>query len=187
MAKSKNNVITHGLSGTIGDMLVFRQRAGETIVAKRPTHIAPASEKQIAQRIRFQQATVYAETALATPELKERYKEEAKKRKGVTAYNVAVADFFHAPDIDTIDLSGYTGTSDDQIRIIATDDFAVQSVHVSINTMDGELVEEGYAENTAGNLWIYKTTAENESLTGTKFVITASDIPGNIATEEMSL
>jgi hypothetical protein len=53
--------------------------------------------------------------------------------------------------------------------------------------MDGELVEEGYAENTAGNLWIYKTTAENESLTGTKFVITASDIPGNIATVEMSL
>ena len=36
MAKSRNNVVTHGLSGLIGDLLVFRQRANETIVANRP-------------------------------------------------------------------------------------------------------------------------------------------------------
>jgi hypothetical protein len=33
MAKSKNNLVTHGLSGKIGDMLVFRQVGGETIVS----------------------------------------------------------------------------------------------------------------------------------------------------------
>jgi hypothetical protein len=36
MAKSRNNVVTHGLSGLIGDLLVFRQRANKTIVANRP-------------------------------------------------------------------------------------------------------------------------------------------------------
>jgi hypothetical protein len=33
MAKSQNNVITHGLSGKIGDLLVFSQRGGKTIVS----------------------------------------------------------------------------------------------------------------------------------------------------------
>jgi len=36
MAKSRNNVITHGLSGLIGDLLVFRQKGGKTIVSDRP-------------------------------------------------------------------------------------------------------------------------------------------------------
>ena len=34
MAKQTNNVITHGLSGKVGDLLVFRQRAGKTVIAK---------------------------------------------------------------------------------------------------------------------------------------------------------
>jgi len=30
MAESKNNIITHGLSGKIGDLTVFSQRDGKT-------------------------------------------------------------------------------------------------------------------------------------------------------------
>ncbi|SDF09761.1 hypothetical protein SAMN05421825_1031 [Epilithonimonas hungarica] len=33
MAESKNNIITHGLSGKVGDLIVFRQRSGDTIVS----------------------------------------------------------------------------------------------------------------------------------------------------------
>ena len=36
MAKQTNNVVTHGLSGKVGDLLVFRQRAGKTVVGKAP-------------------------------------------------------------------------------------------------------------------------------------------------------
>ncbi|MDR1602299.1 MAG: hypothetical protein LBS42_07725 [Tannerella sp.] len=36
MAKQKGNVVTHRLSGKIGDLLIFRQRAGKTVVAKVP-------------------------------------------------------------------------------------------------------------------------------------------------------
>ena len=36
MAKSENNIITHGLSGKIGDLLVFKQVNGKTIVSKVP-------------------------------------------------------------------------------------------------------------------------------------------------------
>ncbi len=36
MAESMNNPITHGMSGTIGNVVVFRQRAGKTVVANIP-------------------------------------------------------------------------------------------------------------------------------------------------------
>ena len=35
MAESKNNIITHGLSGKIGDLIVFSQRDGKTFAAKK--------------------------------------------------------------------------------------------------------------------------------------------------------
>jgi hypothetical protein len=187
MAKSKNNVITYGLSGKIGDLLVFRQRDGITVVSKMPEQQKEASEKQTANRKRFQQAAVYAKIAVEDAETKDLYGEQAKKRKGLTAYNVAVADFFNAPDIDTVDLSAYTGSVDDQIRIIVSDDFAVKSVHVQINNADGSLVEQGFALRGAGNLWTYIATENNESLDGDKILITASDLPGNIVAEEMSI
>jgi hypothetical protein len=187
MAKQKGNVVTHGLSGKIGDLLVFRQRDGKTIVSKMPEQPKQASEKQTETRKRFQQATIYAKIAVAQPETKDRYAGEAKKRKGITAYNVAVADFFNAPDIETVDLSAYTGAPGDEIRVIASDDFAVKSVHVQINASDGSPVEEGDAVNSAGNLWIYAATQKNAGLGGAKITVSASDLPGNITTEEMSL
>jgi hypothetical protein len=187
MAKSKNNVITYGLSGKIGDLLVFRQRDGKTIVSKIPEQSNTVSEKQTANRARFQQAAVYAKIAVEDTETKDLYAEQAKKRKGLTSYNVAVADFFNAPDIDTVDLSAYTGAVGEQIRIIVSDDFAVKSVHVQINNADGSLVEEGEAVRGAGDLWIYTATENNESLDGDRILITASDMPGNIVTEEKSL
>jgi hypothetical protein len=187
MAKSKNNVLTYGLSGKIGDLLVFRQRDGITIVSKMPEQQKAVSEKQKANRERFQQAAIYAKIAVEAAETKDLYSEQAKKRKGITAYNVAVADFFNAPDIDTVDLSAYTGAVGEQIRIIVSDDFAVKSVHVKINNADGFLVEEGYASRSAGNLWIYTATQNNESLDGDRILITASDLPGNIVAEERSI
>ena len=33
MAKQSNNVVTHGMSGKIGDLLVFRQVGGKTVIA----------------------------------------------------------------------------------------------------------------------------------------------------------
>ncbi len=47
MAESKNNIITHGLSGKVGDLIVFSQRNGKTIVSKAPKDkTAEDSQKQ---------------------------------------------------------------------------------------------------------------------------------------------
>ena len=79
MAKQKNNVVTYGLSGKIGDLLVFRQVAGKTVVAKMPQQSGKVSDKQKEHRKRFQQAVIYAKTAMSSPETGEQYRAGAKK------------------------------------------------------------------------------------------------------------
>ncbi|MDR2026537.1 MAG: hypothetical protein LBQ01_03140, partial [Prevotellaceae bacterium] len=123
MAKSKNNVVTYGLSGKIGDLLIFRQVGGKTVVSKIAEQPDTASEKQLKQRKRFQQAAIYAKAAVKDVQTGDLYSAVAKKKKDITAYNVAVADFFNAPDIETVDLSSYKGAAGDEIRIVASDDF----------------------------------------------------------------
>jgi signal peptidase I len=187
MAKQKGNVVTHGLRGKVGDLLVFRQVDGETVVSKIPETPKRVSEGQLKHQKRFQRATIYGKSVAADPQLKGLYDAEAKKKKGVTAYNIAVADYLNAPDIEDVDLKDYTGAAGDEIRIIASDDFAVKEVHLSISNVDGALIEEGYASQHVGNLWIYVASKDNDSLAGDRIVVTASDIPGNITAEERSL
>ncbi len=183
MAKSQNNVVTHGLSGKIGDMLIFRQQGGKTIVSTKSNKPRKQSEKQKEHQKRFQRATLYAKAAQATEEYL-----TAAASKGKTPYLVAVADFFNAPDIDQIDVSAYTGNPGDMIRIRVTDDFSVKSVTIRISNNDGSLVEEGAAQPDAlGIEWIYTAAATNGNLSGDKIEVFASDTPGNITSDALML
>ncbi|MDR1887285.1 MAG: hypothetical protein LBQ70_05150 [Prevotellaceae bacterium] len=188
MAKQKGNVVTHGLSGKIGDLLVFRQVDGKTVVSKIPEQSKTVSENQKKTRKRFQQAAIYAKAATAkSSESKEIYDAAAKKKKSIP-YRVAVADFFNAPDIHHVDVSHYTGAPGDVIRIEVSDDTAVKSVKVTIINADGSLVEEGDAQvDVSGYVWKYTAVQTNDSLEGDKIVITASDFPENITREEQIL
>jgi hypothetical protein len=180
MAKQKGNVVTHGLSGKIGDLLVFRQRAGKTVVAKVPTVSHKVTPAQLAQRRKFQHAVLYAGGVASDPGLSEAY--AAKTKPGQTFRNLAVADYLHAPDIEVIDLSGYHGKPGDVIRIEVTDDFAVREVKAVITNPDGSVVEEGFATpEPAGYGWRYTATAVNDDLSGDRIDVFASDTPGNIA------
>jgi hypothetical protein len=180
MAKQKGNVVTHGLSGKVGGMLVFRQTAGGTVVQSPPRTSGNVTEAQLAHQRKFQRAVLYSTGAVSDPKLEAAY--VAKAKPGQTARNVAVADFFHAPDISAVDMSGYGGQAGDVIRIEVTDDFTVKAVKVSISNADGSPVEEGYAvQEATGYEWTYTTTAKNESLEGDRIEIFASDTPGNIS------
>jgi hypothetical protein len=182
MAKQKNNVVTHGLSGMVGGMLVFRQTVSGTVIQSPPRVSGKESEAQRAHRRRFQRAVLYANAVSVDADRMEAY--AAKAKPGKTARNMAVADFLHAPDIDVIDLSAYHGQPGDVIRIEVTDDFAVKEVKVVITNPDGSLVEEGYAaQDAVGYEWTYTATELNELLEGDRIEIYASDTPGNIAKE----
>ena len=188
MAKQSNNVVTHGLSGKIGNLLVFRQVDGKTVVANAPKKRKVISEPQKEQQRKFQRAILYAKSALSVPETGAAYSQAATAKKVKSGYNVAVADFFHAPDIHQIDISGYSGQPGGIIRIQVSDDFLVKSVKVTITNADGSLVEEGSAISDAvGYLWTYTATSTNDNLDGDKIEITASDLPGNVSQEVINV
>ena len=187
MATSKNNVLTHGLSGTVGDLLVFRNKGGKVIVANKPKErTSEYTEGEKAHQQLFQRATLYGKSVLADPTKKAAYNSAAKD--GQSAYNVAVADYFSAPDIKEVDLSAYTGAVGSTIKIKAIDDFKVAKVFVRIATTDGSLIEEGNAVLQADGLyWLYTATQLNNSPTGDKITVTAWDLPNNSAVKEKVL
>ncbi|MDR2907365.1 MAG: hypothetical protein LBU91_05195 [Bacteroidales bacterium] len=183
MAKSDNNVLTHGLNGKIGDLLVFYQRKGKTIVANKPIKTWEDSEKQKEHRIRFRKAALYAKAA----QHQDNYI-VAAAQKGQLPYNLAVADFFHAPEIEKVDLSGYSGKINDEIIITVTDDFAVKSVNVRITNSDGTLVEESEAcLSKIDYEWIFTAGKINDNLASGKVEVFAFDEPGNLSSFEQEL
>ena len=115
--------------------------------------------------------------------------EYEKKADGMhSAYNVAVADFLNAPDIDEIDLTNYHGVIGDTIRVWTTDDFKVVQVRVMIANGDGSVVEQGDGVQQSNGIdWLYTATAVNESTAGDRIEVRASDKPGNIAAAEKVL
>ena len=187
MGKSKANYAITGLSGKVGKIFVYRQRGGETIVATPPVRTAPPTPKQIQQQTKFAQAATYARNALLDPTLKEAYTTEAKKRRNVSPYNMAMTDYLRPPQITNVDHSAYTGdASGEKIIIEAADTFKITTMKVKITAANSSILEEGTAILVKGK-WEYTTTTTNTTLTGSKITLTATDRPGNTTTKEITL
>ena len=177
MAKIRKNIIVQGFSGTLGDQLVIKQdKAGRTILAVPPT-LDPDrtfTEAQQAQQEKFRDATTYAKDA----KTQEVYQEKAAGTPQ-TPYNVAMADWFHAPEVQEIDMENWNGAVGDIIRIKAVDDVQVTQVTVLITEQSGTVLEQGAATNAGSGWWTYTTqTAVSGS---PRVVASARDLPGNVA------
>ncbi|WP_400190467.1 hypothetical protein [Hymenobacter sp. B81] len=189
MARVSNNIITQGLSGTIGGTLVFRQVGSKTIVsaAPRDTDKEPTASQRLHQE-RFQMAALYTKAQLTDPAVKAEYEAGRREDSTASAYAIAVADFIQAPDIHEVDLTDYQGQAGDTIRIRVTDDFKVLSTTVRIENGDGSVVEEGAAVRQANGIdWVFTATKPNASLEGDKITIRATDKPGNLTTDSRLL
>ena len=176
MAKVQNNIITEGLSGSLGRQIVFRQgKGGQTIVAVRPSSSADRefSPAELARQEAFRNAIVYAKSA----------REEAvyiTKAQGtpMNPFNAAVADWFNEPQVLEIDDQGWDGGVGHVIRVKAQDDTLVAGVHVAITNGNGTTYEQGQAVQADGLWWEY-TTNVLESAENTPVVsATAKDLPG---------
>lgn len=187
MAHVKNNIVTEGLSGKLGNTIVFRQWGGKTVVAVKPTSTKrEPTEKQKEQHLRFRKGSRYAQQAIQNPTLKAAYQQET--RGGQSAYNVAMADFLNQPDITELDLGTYTGTKGHAFTIQAEDDHLVADVQVAIYNPAGNLLEQGPAElHDNGVDWVYTTQKAIGQPKGSKLVVQASDLPGNVTTLEKVL
>jgi len=179
MAKVGKNVLTRGLSGKVGNLVVFRNSGEQTIMSSAPgkrTH--PLSEDQLLHRQEFKEAVLYAKSVLADPDKKAEY--EAAAKDGESAFNVAVSDYFKLPVIVEMDTSLYTGQAGDMIRIRAIDNFKVASVSVTIFKADNDIVETGMAVAGSNRLdWFYTAANQNTSMTDGRVVATAIDSPGH--------
>lgn len=187
MAKSSNNVVTYGLQGLIGRMLVFKQMNGKTVVANRPRKSTkPYTAEQLEIQQRFKEAALYAQAAIQDASLKERYEEAASS--GQSAFNAAFSDYFKPPVLSEADSSAYTGQAGQLIKVRAVSMLEVTEVKVSIKQSGGTLVEEGQAVKAANGLdWEYETTQANASFSGSIITFTAKGLPGNSMVLEVTV
>lgn len=177
MAKVRNNIVIKGLSGSLGDQLVVKQdKGGRTIVAVKPefdeNHVFTEAQKEVQEN--FREATAYAKAAKTN----EVYTDKAEGTAR-SSYNVAVADWFHAPEILEIDVSAWSGAAGQVIRVKAMDDVQVTQVNVVITDNAGTVSEQGQAVLSDGLWWNYTTTASAPQ--NPRIVATARDLPGHIA------
>jgi hypothetical protein len=106
--------------------------------------------------------------------------EEFAKASGKPVFSMTVADFFNAPAVDEVDLSGYTGASGDAIVVRAHEDFEVIGVQVNITDANGQAIESGSAVESPAKSGrrVYTATAAVATGTNVRISVAASDRPG---------
>ena len=177
MAKVNKNIFTQGLSGSLGDQIIFRQsKDGRTIVALKPTFSEDRefSSVQLEHQEEFREAIAYAQTVKG----QEAYINKAKGT-AMSAFNAAVADWFNKPEVLEIDITGWNGQVGQIIRVKAQDDVQVTKVFVKISDANGTLIEQGDAVQADGLWWDYTTTTATSMNPAPQVVATAQDLPGN--------
>jgi hypothetical protein len=159
------------LSGQVGGQFVIRRlRDGRTIVCKSPDFSnRKLSDSQKEHHMRVKSAAAYARTASRSQLV---YAEQAEGTM-LNAYNVAVRDWFHAPEIHRL---GRYGTA---VRIWATDDTRVTAVTVFVLDENGEILEQGQAVQGRGDWWEYIPSVNG------RVVVEARDLPGNKVKAEL--
>jgi hypothetical protein len=147
MALVEDNLVTEGLSGKLGKRLVIRHmKDGRTIFATRPNYTGHVwTAGQGAHHDRFRQAAAYARLASKTNPL---YAELAAGTSR-NAYNLALADWFHAPVIHRVTRQA------DCIRVEASDDIGVTEVRVTVYDDQGNVLEQGQAVLREDDRWEY--------------------------------
>jgi len=177
----KDNYVTSGASGNVGNQWSFRQRAGKTVLAKqRGASSKPPSPGMLAVQDRFKTAFAYARVAMKDPATKAAY--AAAAPRGVSAFNFALGDAAQSPVVNKIDSTNYHGAVGDKLVIDATDNFKVTGVVITIDSAAGVLIETGNAVLDDNKNWIYTVTVANAAIVGSKITAVASDLPLNTGT-----
>lgn len=187
MSQSKNNVVTYGLSGMVGGMLVFKQVNGKTVVAQRPRKSnKEPTLSQLERQQKFKDAANFAKGIIKDPVYGSLY--DALAGAGLSAYNVAFADFFKPPILSKAVITSYNGVIGNKIKVQVTDNVKVLSVSVSIFDANDLPIETGMATQMPNNFdWEYIVSENNPTLIGTKFRFEAIDIPENISFLEVEM
>jgi len=182
------NDLTDGISGRVGNKIVFRVVKGRTLVTRRPKRTAAPTELQLQHRERFQQAARYAKEKMLDPAAKAVYDQIAEGQAYNSAFSEAVRDYLTLPKVVGVNVGAYSGAAGSVLGVKVSDNVKVITLNVSIRDASNNVIESGNASHTPGDMeWKYTTTTAIPSLSGVKIIVTAIDRPGNQATFEQLL
>jgi len=169
------NGTVKALRGKTGN-LVFRELPdGTTVMGQGPRKKNSRQKKRARERRspaqkahnnRFQEATWYASQAAKTEPL---YAELAALTPTWTAYNHALHDWFHPPQI------GCLAQEDGYILVEASDDVLVTGVQIRILDDEGCVLAAGEALRREGDWWEFVSPVAGKTV-----VAEARDLPGNV-------
>jgi hypothetical protein len=163
-----------GFSGKIGN-LIFRQLPnGNMVVTQAPPKKTGRQKRhdklkrspaQQAHNKRFAKASAYAKQAAKVHPI---YAERVATMPMTTAYNLALKDWFHPPEIQRVE------RRKGRILVKATDNVMVARVQVSVLDEKGRVLETGEASRGERDWWRFSPQAQ-----GTSVVAEAWDLPGH--------
>lgn len=184
MAKLKKPT-SDSISAMLSNNVVLRNYRNQVVLSMVTVPRKSKSEKKKEAINRFQDANAYAKSILEEPGMKKLYAKGINDKKR-SAHTVAVADYLNAPKIHYIRMNVNRGAVSEKLRIKVTDDFQVTAVRVRFMSSDGEILEEGIAEQYARKpaMWLYTLTGVIPMVVGTVIEVVAEDRPGNRATME---
>jgi hypothetical protein len=175
MPKVRYNGSVQGFNGKLGGLIFRTLPDGTTIVSTAPAEktgrqkkraLLKRSAAQNAHNEHFRDGASYSKQAARILPV---YQERADATPTWTAYNHAMYDWFHPPQI------GCVAQEDRCILVEATDDVLVTRVKVTI--LDGMdcVLEKGEAVREEGDWWKFVSPAVGKTV-----IAEARDLPGNV-------
>lgn len=164
-----------GFRGQLGHLIFRRLPDGTTVVSEAPIKKNSRQKKRAKEKRsprqkihnnRFQDASWYGKWASRENPI---YAELAAADPMRNAYNFAVSDWFHPPEVHRIQRRG------SRIRVEATDNVRVARVRVTLLDEEGNVLEKGEAVRSAGNWWTFTFTVQGHTI-----VAEAWDLPKNV-------
>lgn len=159
MAYVYRNILIHPLAEVLHDPFMnLKSPSGRTVLVDRL--VQDENRREVATRIkRTPQSSFRAAARYATLAHRQDVYIHKARRTDVTAYSLALADWFSKPEVLQIDLDAWTGDMAETIRVKARDNVRVTGVLVVIRDGQGDVIEMGEAEQSSVDpaWWIYTT------------------------------
>src|ERR1051325_10320311 len=163
--------------GRIGN-LIFRQLPdGTTVVSEAPPRETGRRKKRAKEKRSPRQKAHNESVSDAAAYWRGKgkdypiYSELAAATIMRTAYNFALSDWFHPPEIHHVE------RQDGSILVEATDNIMVARVRVTVLDQDGKVLEAGEAVRGEGDFWEYAPQTQGATLQAE-----AWDLPGHKVT-----
>jgi hypothetical protein len=157
MANVYRNISIHRLNEILGEQPTnIKTRSGKTILVNQPFFDDPreCTEIEEAHQDALREATTYANFARR----QDVYLHKARAND-VTAYSIAILDWFGAPKVLHINFNTWTGKPGELIHLKARDNIRVAGVSLVIRDPQGNVLESGEAVpcETRSGWWDYIT------------------------------